>query len=211
MSDVAVLKRCYIFHDIADIKKTLQEVHAFKKHYDKGETIVMEGDDANTMGIILQGRVRILRNDINGNRTIVDQMGPAQIFGETFACANIKTYPVSVEAVSASDIMFIQPKEILANQTDTQLISNLLSSLASKNLVLNNKLTIMSKRSTKEKLMMYLYSRAKYHQTNAFDIPFNRQELADYLGVDRSALSAELSKLKQAGVLDYKKNHFVLK
>lgn len=209
---IPVLSKCPLFHHIdnEDIEKLLKALHPQKMKADKKQVLFMEGDPAKAIGIVLKGSIQIIRNDFYGNQTIVDRLYPPAIFAETFVCADVPAFPVNIEAVEDCEILLIDIQSILQNQTNVQLLSNLLHILAHKNMVLNNKLTIMSKRSTQAKLMTYLDSMAKKHQSADFYIPFNRQEMADYLGVDRSALSYELSKLKKQGILDYKKNHFKL-
>lgn len=207
---IPVLKKCPLFKNIDDIETTLKHLHPHQIHADKKKILFAEGDPAHSIGIVLNGSIQILRNDFYGNQTIIERIYPSSLFAETFVCAGIQNFPVTVETVEESDVLMIDVRTILEAHSDVQLLSNLLSIMANKNILLNNKLTIMSKRSTKEKIMTYLKRVAKKNHSSDFCIPYNRQELADYLGVERSALSAELSRLKKQGILNYKKNHFTL-
>ena len=137
------------------------------------------------------------------------------MFAEAFACAEIEALPISVIAGEPGEIMLIDCSHILHTCANNcgfhqQLIFNLMKDLAQKSILFHQKLEIIAKRTTKDKLMAYLMLEARRAGSNAFDIPFDRQELADYLEVDRSGLSAEISKLRREGIIENKKNHFVL-
>lgn len=139
----------------------------------------------------------------------------SQSFGSAYACAPSKVLNVSVLAETKANVTFLDVKKILTVCSSgcdhhNKIIRNLISELAEKNLQLSEKLTHSGKRSTKEKVMSYLSTISKREGSSEFDIPFSRQQLADYLGVERSGLSLELSKMKKAGMIDYNKSHFVL-
>lgn len=158
--------------------------------------------------------MRIEKEDYYGNRTIVANVTASQLFAEAFACVK-KKMPVSVIAATDCYIMFIESSQITnicENQCDfhSSLVNNLLNIMAEKNIILNRKIEFLSQRTTKEKLLSYLTSVSKEKGCNEFDIAFNRQQLADFLGVDRSAMSFELSKLKGEGKIDYNKFHFII-
>ena len=140
---------------------------------------------------------------------IVSTFQPPQLFGEAFACAGVASLPVSVEAAQDSTLLLLDCQRVIRTCSDAcafhqRLLSNLLHVVAAKNLLLTQKLSFLSKRTTKEKLMAYLMEEARRAGSPTFRLPYDRQGLADYLGVDRSAMSAELSKLRRAGVLDCK-------
>ena len=137
------------------------------------------------------------------------------MFGEAFACAEVKAIPVTVVASEPSEVMLIDAGHIMNTCSNNcgfhrQLIFNLMRDLAVKNIMFHQKIEITSKRSTREKLMTYLMFQSKKFKKSSFDIPFDRQELADYLEVDRSGLSAEISKLRQEGILESNRKHFKL-
>lgn len=183
--------------------------------YDKGQYIFTEGDPAKQIGIVLSGAVQVSRDDYYGNRTLMGRLEPGDLFGESFAFAGVKTLPVNVMAAMQCDVMLIDSSRIISPCSNacgfhTKLIFNLLQIMARKNLGFHQKIEITSKRTTREKLMAYLLTQAKLHQKNSFEIPFDRQTLADYLEVDRSGLSAEISKLRKEGVLECYRSRFTL-
>ena len=181
----------------------------------KGETILAEGAPARDVGILLSGQAQLIRTDYYGNRSIMLSIAAGQLFGESFACAKVEALPVSVIAVESSQIMLIDCRRLMTSCSHacafhSQMIFNLLQIVAEKNLVMNQRAIITAKRTTREKLMAYLLWQAKETTAERFSSPFARQGLADFLEVDRSGLSAELSKLKKEGVLDYYKSDFHL-
>ncbi len=183
--------------------------------FDKKYTVLAEGNPAKYIGIVLTGSVQIVRIDYFGNRSILSEIYPSELFGEAFACAEVDAIPVTVIANEPSEIMLIECSHILHTCENNcgfhqQLIFNLMKDLATKTILFHQKMEITSKRSTREKLMTYLMMYAKKVNASRFQIPFDRQELADYLEVDRSGLSAEISKLRREGVLESEKNTFEL-
>ena len=173
----------------------------------KGAPVFLEGDPAQFVGVVLSGTIQILRDDYYGNRSVMTAVEPGELFGEAFSCAGIKTLPVSAIALKNSTVLLLDCKHVLtvcpkACQFHNQLVNNLLRVMARKNLALSQKIQVMSHKTTKEKLMTYLLDQAKRKQSPEFVIPYDRQALADYLGVERSAMSAEISKLKKAGQID---------
>lgn len=212
-----VLRKCPLFNQIEDesLVRTLVCLGAKEKSYKKGDTVLTEGQEAKYFGIVLKGSVQLERVDYYGNRSILTSIEPSQLFGEAFACAGIKSLPIDVIAAEDTDIFFIDVRHI-ASPCDAacafhaQLIINLLNIVAKKNLVLHQKIEITSKHSTREKLMTYLFLQEKNTGSRTFTVPYNRQELADYLGVERSGLSAEISKLRNEKVLECKRSTFTL-
>lgn len=214
---IEVLRRCPLFEDIEEenLLVMLNCLGAKVDVFDKKYTVFAEGKPATYIGIVLSGSVQIVQTDFYGNRSILEISRAGEMFCEAFACAEVKSIPVSVVAAESSEIMFISCSHILHTCHNNcgfhqKLIFNLMKSLARKNLVFHRKIEITSKRSTREKLMAYLMFCASKENSPIFEIPFDRQELADYLGVERSGLSAEISKLKKEGVLEAHKNSFTL-
>lgn len=181
----------------------------------KGDPIFLEGDRAGFIGMVLEGAVQIVRDDFFGNRSMLAFAEPGELFAEAFACADVDTMPVSGYAVQDSKILWMGCKKMLTVCTNAcgfhnALVQNLLQVMAQKNLMLSRKIQFMSQKTTREKLMAYLLDQAKQKGTNEFVIPMDRQALADFLGVERSAMSAELSKLRAGGVLESKGSWFRL-
>ena len=213
----AILQDCPLFAEIApeDLGPLLDCLGAQKKTFRKGQRILSEGDPARYVGIVLEGCVQIEKLDYYGNRSILTQALTADVFAESFACARAAKMPVSAVATEDTVAMLIDCGRITTGCSNacgfhSRLIANLLQIVAKRNLQLSQKIEITAKRTTREKLMAYLLSCAKLSGSESFTIPFDRQALADYLQVERSAMSAEIGKLRKEGVLESKKNHFRL-
>lgn len=212
-----ILRKCPLFNDIKDENLTamLGCLGAKVKSYRKKEIIIAEGEVVNYIGIVLSGMVQLERTDYYGTRSIVTSICPSELFGEAFACAGIENIPFDVIASEEAEIMLIDCKKIIhlcsnACEFHNQLIFNLLRIVATKNMILNQKAEITAKRTTREKLMTYLLTQAKKNGSSSFTIPYDRQALADYLEVDRSGLSNEISKLREEGVIESKRSWFKL-
>ena len=210
-----ILKKCPLFEHIEEenLMRMMTCLGAKIIEFDRKYTILSEGSKAKHIGIVLTGSVSVVQNDFYGNRSILSSIGPSEMFAEAFACAEVDAIPVSVIANETSAVMLIDCSHILHTCSNNcgfhqQLIYNLMKDLAKKTLVYHEKIDITSRRTTKDKLLAYLALQAKKNGRNDFDITFDRQELADYLEVDRSGLSAEISKLKNEGIIDCRKNHF---
>ncbi len=212
-----ILKKCPLFEGIDDesLFRMLDCLGAKIEFFDKKYTIMAEGNPAKYIGIVLSGSVQIIQIDYYGNRSILSNIGASQVFAEAFACADIQTVPVTVIANEPCEIMLISADHILHTCSNNcafhrQLIFNLMRDLAKKTITFHQKIEITSKRSTREKLMTYLMLQAKKAGSDSFEIPYDRQELADYLEVERSGLSAEISKLRKEGIIESEKKQFKL-
>ena len=199
----------------SDIKTLLDCLSAGQKHFRKNNFIFIAGEKMDSIGIVLEGAVHILREDFWGKRKIVARVEPGGMFGEAFAYADVEELPVSIMAAEDSKVLFINSRRIInpcssACAFHVSLIKNLTLLLAEKNIALIQKLEYITQPTTREKLLSYLSEQARLVGKNVFSIPFNREELADYLSVERSAMSAELSKMKDDGLVLYHKNHFEL-
>ena len=212
-----VLSKCILFDGISqeEMAGLLVCLEAKVQEHKKGSIIWAEGDPALYIGIVLEGAVQIVKDDFYGNRSIVSHIGVAELFGESFAASGTDTLPVSITAARDCRIMVIECSHITVGCSNacgfhSQMIHNLLRVVANKNIQYNQKLEITAQRTTREKLMTYLMMQAKQHGSNAFTIPYDRQGLADFLGVERSAMSAEISKLRSDGKILCDRSHFTL-
>ena len=215
---LGILMLCPLFFGIRqeDMGAMLSCLGAKQKSFSKGETVLGEGAPADIIGVVLSGTVQVVREDYFGNRSMMAKLGPADLFAEAFALAGVEGMPVNVVAAEKSEVMLIDVSRISrpcakACGFHQQMIYNLMRILALKNLACNQKIEVVSRRSTREKLMAYLLLQAKRAKKSTFLIPFDRQELADYLEVDRSGLSTEIGKLRREGVIDCEKNRFTIK
>lgn len=212
-----ILQNCSLFEGVSsdDLPGMLSCLGANVKHINKGELIISEGDEAKYIGIVLDGSAQIEQTDYFGNRSITSALQATDIFGETFACAGVGKMPLDVVCLEDADVMFIDCIRIThscSNACDfhRQIIYNMMRVMAQKNLVFHRKIEIVSKRSTREKLLAYLNAEVKQRGTNSFEIPYDRQQLADYLLVERSGLSCEIGKLRAEGIIECRKNRFTL-
>lgn len=189
------------------LRSLLNCLGAKARDFSKGDPVFLEGDPAGFIGLVLEGAVQIVRDDFYGNRSLLMVAQQGECFAEAYACANMKTMPLSGFAVQDSKILWLECKRMLTVCTNAcgfhnMLVKNLLQEVAQKNLLLSRKVQFMSQKTTKEKLMAFLADQAKQRKSAEFTIPLDRQALADFLGVERSAMSAEISKLRKEGVLD---------
>lgn len=213
-----VIRSAPLFSGISEeeLAAMLSCLRAKKRDFPKEAFVLRADDTADSIGLVLSGAVLVIQEDIWGNRNILSKAGPGQTFAAAYACAIGSRLNVSVIAETPVTVMFLNVKRILnvcpsACSHHNRIIRNLLDELAEKNLRFNEKLTHMGQRTTRSKIMSYLSAEAQRLGKYEFDVPFSRQQLADYLGVERSGLSLELGKMRSEGLLDFRKSHFVLK
>ena len=194
-----------------DYGKLLECLSAKTSHYKKGEIILLAGNRIDFVGLVLAGQIKIIKEAQDGNINILTELAAAELFGEVFACAGVPHSPVTVQAVEDCEILFIDYKRIITSCSSacpfhTKLIENMLKLIAQKNLLLNQKNEILAKRTIRGKLLSFFD-----HQRGVkkkFTIPYNREELANYLCVDRSAMSRELGKMRDEGLISFVRNKF---
>lgn len=213
-----VLSGCPLFYGIdeSDLNIMLGCLGGKIVFISKGDPVFLEGDPANLVGVVLSGAVQGVQDDYYGNRSVLSIWQPGDSFGEAFSCASLESMPISVIALKDSELLLLDCKRVLttcshACHFHNLLVNNLMKELANKNLALSQKIRYMSQKTTKEKLMSYLSDQAKTQGCAEFAIPCDRQTLADYLGVERSAMSAVISNLKRSGQIDTKGSWFCLK
>ncbi len=217
MIDYQIIKKNELFRGIEDdnLKSILSCLSAKVLVYKKGEYVYMTGENINHIGILLKGQVVVLKEDEDGNTNILSEISQSEMFGEALACAEIEISSVSVQAVETSEILLIDYKKIIRTCSSacifhTMLIENMLKILARKTIILNQKMEILSKKTIREKLMAFFALQKNIANSNVFTIPYNREQLSKYLYVDRSALSRELGKMRDEGLIRFKKNKFEL-
>ena len=215
---LSVIRSAQLFSGISEeeIATMLACLDMREESFPREAFLLRTGDRAESIGLVLSGSVLIIQEDIWGNRNILSKAGPGQTFAVAYACAPGSVLNVSVVAETPVTAMFLNVQCILnvcpsACAYHNRIIRNLLGELAGKNLRFGEKLTHMGQRTTRAKLMSYFSAEAQRFGKCEFDIPFSRQQLADYLAVERSGLSLELGKMRKEGLLDFHKNHFVLK
>ena len=215
--DLSPLQESTLFSHIAedDLQKLSQCLCARKKAYARESFIFCEGDDVRYVYFILSGTLHIINEDFWGNRSIIETMHKDTLFGEAYVFSARKHHLVSVIAAEDSLVLEMDPKKLFEScphscSCHAQLIRNTLYIVSEKIVRLTEKTRHIMQRTTREKLLSYLSKCAQKEKNSSFTIPYLRQQLADYLCVDRSALSHELSKLQKEGLVRYQKNHFTL-
>ena len=191
-----------------ELKSALDELGATTRRFAAGSVLLSVGERPKWLGILLSGRAEIGQEDFWGNRNLMAVLEPGELFAESFACAGTPA-GVSVTAREECAVLILNVSRLLSSG-QRAIIANLVAALAGKNLRFHAKLTHMGQRTTREKLRSYLSAEARRQGSAEFDIPFDRQELADYLAVERSALSAELGRMRREGVLETRRSHFHL-
>lgn len=199
--------------NLNDLESILNCLSAKVNYYKKKDLIIQQGTHIHYVGIVLSGGIQIIKEDIEGNINILSHLGINDIFAEAFAYADIYECPITVQATENCEIMFIDCKRIIKTCNNAcvfhwNLIENMLSMIARKNIMLNQKMEILSKRTTREKLLAFFNTQVQMNHSKKFSIPYNREGLAFYLCVDRSALSRELSNMRDEGLLKFNKNEF---
>ena len=213
----AVLKQVELFKAIApaDLEAMLKCLDPEIKTVVKNEAVLLTGDKPRFVGIVLAGQFHIIRDDYDGNSSLIAVASPGEIFAEAICCAGVKESPITVIASDKATVILLKFDRILHTCSQAcafhqKLIENMLNIVANKNLFLQSRMEIMMIRSIRAKVLRYLEAFVP-KQGRRIVIPLNREELANYLSVERSALSHELAKMKRDGLIDYKKNTFVLK
>ncbi len=203
-----------IFKGISNLDEVLKCLDAYEKTYKKSEVIYHAGDRAGAIGLVTEGGVNIVVNYYWGGSNIFGHIYPGQIFAEAYALAPERELLCDVVAAEDTKVLFFKTDKILSDTNTcvykSGLIRNLLKISSNKNLGLSSRMMHTASKLIRDRLLSYFSEQALLSGTNQFTIPFSRKQLADYLGVERSALSNELSKMKRDGLIDYEKNSFKL-
>ena len=213
-----VIKYARLFEGISqeDVQKILECAGAHVKIYAKDEFILHEGDEITQIGMLLKGDVQLICEDFWGRKTLVTRVRPGDIFAEAFACAGQPMSNVSVVAERESHVMWMDAQRLLSVcpnvcECHNQIVHNLLGEMARKNIEQNDKMALLSRRNTREKILSYLSMEAKKQKSASIVLPFNQRELADYLSLERSGVSTHLNRLRDEGVIDFERRVFVLR
>ncbi len=212
MNNFETVKECTIFKNfsIDEIIEIFSVISFYEKDYKKNDIILAENTKVEYFGIITNGKITLSNFDYFGNRNILNVFEKGDSFAEALVSLEIQI-PHEVISLTDSSIVWIEYKSLSKSLYYQKILNNLLNIISTKNLILNKKLQILSKRTTREKILEYLSNQKKALSLDSnFEINLNRNEMADYLALDRSNLSRELGKLKKEGIIDFKKNKFKL-
>lgn len=214
---IPILRLTRLFAGVGDseIESMLSCLDARLYTYKKGEYVLRQGEHLSDIIVLVDGNLHIQKDDYWGNRSILGQISVGEMFGEAYVTPESGAVLNDVVALEDSVVVFFDVKRIIttcssACRFHATVVQNMFYAISEKNRKLVQKLGHMSKRSTREKLISYLSEEAKRQNNYSFTIPFNRQQLADFLSVDRSAMSNELCKMRDDGLLEFEKNIFRL-
>ncbi|MDY6352784.1 Crp/Fnr family transcriptional regulator [Candidatus Weimeria sp. HCP3S3_B5] len=212
------LSKARIFKRIsnAEIESLMDCIQGRIRTYSRNSYVFSAGDEIREIGIVMEGQLEVLNTDYWGNDAVINLIGPGEIFGEAYASDDSEPLPNDIKALKDSKVLFMNMTRILTTcqkscSFHNQLIQNLYMIATRRNRYMNRKISHMSKRTTREKLLAYLSDEARMQGSRHFMIPFDRQQLADYLSVERSAMSAELSRMQKDGLISFHKNEFTLR
>jgi CRP-like cAMP-binding protein len=213
--DVSFLKETALFYQMReeDIQSALSCIKATVSSYQKNDYLLFAGQSAPALGIVISGSVHIIKENILGDRMIIGIVSEHELFGETYACAGIQTMPVSIQALEDCKVLYVDISKLLNRCSNSchfhqDMIENLVKIIAQKNMLLNAKMNYISHKTIRNRLEAYFLDQVELHQSSTFHIPFNRNELADFLCINRSAMSRELGNMKKEGLIVYRKNKF---
>ena len=213
-----LLRRCPLFERIDDegLLKTLNCLNVQAISCEKGKVIFHQGDAPQHFGVVLSGSVHVIMSDTHGNHSVMWTIGQSELFGETYSSAGAEAFPCSFVAAEDCQVLILDHMRVITGCRNNGclahscMVTNLIKSIGRKNLLLTEKISVISNRTTRSKLMAYLRERQREAGAPRFIIPYDRQMLADYLCVERSAMSAELSRMKKDGLIDFNRNEFIM-
>ena len=207
-----------LFRDMTDgeILRALACFQAREAHTEQAQLTWEYGKGA-LCGIITQGRVSVQQEDLRGNRFILHDFGPGDILsGSSLAATGVQPYFLALDAGTA--VILLQYEDVMnpcceqggGCRAHLLILRNIAQALAQREILLLHKVDCLSKRTTREKILAFLHIQAKQHGTRGFLVPYTRQELADLLSVDRSAMCTELTRMQQDGLIRYERKWFEL-
>jgi len=212
---INILKNTELFQNMTgeEITSILKCLNSKTKIFQKDEFIFLAGESKPAVGIIIYGKVQVIKENMQGDRLILRKLCVGDMFGETYAGMDIDVVPVSVTALEETKIVLFELKYILntcksACAFHQTLILNLMKNIAKKSAMLNEQMSYLSHKTIRGRLDAFLFEQAEKNGSYFFSIPFNRRELAEYLCMDRSAMIRELQKMKTEGALSFNKNTF---
>ena len=216
MEHMELLKKCSLFSSLSEevLRKELLP-HGQKRHIPKGKYLLLPQEQLNYFALVLEGRINTMHIFTDGSCSIMDSLGNSEIFGADLICTKSRTSPYYAVAAEDCELLFFPSalllrQGILSESTRQCILTELLTLVSNLNIKKEYRLAILSQKGLRERIMTYLSMQASKRHTESFTIPFSREELASFLCVNRSALSHELSRMKQEGFIDFRKNRFTV-
>ena len=218
MDDLKILENSRLFAGIRvdEIQPMLSCLQAVERKYPRGAYIFHTGEEVRALALLVRGTAHIQKEDFWGNRSLLASLAAGDIFAEAYARPGSGAMRSDVVAVESCTVLLMDVERVLSRCTNScafhaRLTENLFALLAEKNRILARKVDYLAQRTTRQRLLVYLSEQAQRAGSAEFTIPFNRQQLADFLSVERSAMSAELSRMQAEGLLETERSHFRLK
>ncbi len=212
-----ILERCVLFEGLDDeeLRLAMDFFDSERRLYQKNDIIHMPGKQMESFGLLISGMICVCKVDKEGNRIVMAEVSPGETFGESLCYLKIPEPHISIYAEENASILWLSADNI-AKKTEkddfcVMMTERFIKMLAERTLSLNNRIQILSKKSLKDKILYFLKDAAEKNKSNTFSVQLNREDMASYLGTDRSALSRELSVLKKDGIIDFYKNTFCIK
>lgn len=209
-----LLLNTYIFKGLteSELDGALSYLDAREKRYKKGENLIIQGDKITSFAIIISGTVQVSCDDIDGNRMIMATVSKGEMFAESLAVTANSDSPIYAVATEDSAVLWLSAapirKNLVSAPLHSKIISNFMSAIAFKCLSMNDRVQILSKKTIREKVIAYISLLPSHDKSGEIILPLSRQDMASYLGVERSALSRELSNMQKEGIISYKGNTF---
>lgn len=208
--DILLQSPLFQSYSLEKLQVLLQKISYYTKNYSKGEVLLHTGELVSSLGLVLSGKVQVESIDVLGNKSILGFSSPGDIFAEAYACLPNQPLGVDVVCIEDSEILYIPVHKLFSSTDATQLVYNLLRMAAQKNVNLSRRIFHTSSKTIRGRLLSYFSEQVAVQKRKDITIPLDRQQLADYLGVERTALSKELGKMKKEGLIDFHKNQFVI-
>mgnify|MGYP005806228817 CR=1 FL=1 len=216
-SELDTLRATLLFSGISteEIGRLCRLLHAGERHYAKGSFLITAGDPISAFALLLSGAVQVFMNDMDGNRIVMANVTPGTLFAEALACSDVSESPIYAVSTQESTVLWLQSAFLsnpafFADPLCARFGANFIRSMADRSLRFNDRVQILSKKSIRDKLITFFSQQIHQQKSRQIVIDMDRSALADYLGVERSALSRELSRMQHAGILQFHKNHFTI-
>ncbi len=203
------LAKCVLFRGLKEneILNLLEKINYKISSYNKGDIIAIEGDDCNSLGIILKGSIEIQKIFPSGQVTTINNFHEGNVFGESLVFTDKHAYPATISATDYAEIMFIEREDIIRlAMLNATILTNFVRVLSHRILMLNDRLSNLSQDSIRKKIVNYLLSEYRKQQSLIISIPYSRKKMAELLNVPRPSLSRELTKMKDDNLIDFDKN-----